>query len=153
MTPTVRYSFRLERTYPARRSRVFRAWSTAADKTKWFGAFPNFERVAYRLDFRVGGAEHSAVRFAPVPGGAAVVHAYDAVYFDIVDDERVVLAYDMHAGAEKISASVLTVELFDDGGGTRLVLHEAGFHLNGDDGEGRRSGTRALLELLAHSLT
>lgn len=148
---TVSYSFRLERTYPAKRARVFRAWATAADKLKWFGAFPNVERVAYALDFRVGGAERSAVRFP----GSDVVHRYDAVYVDIVADERVVLAYDMHANAVRSSASILSVELFDvdgAGGGTRLVLHEHGFHLNGHSGDTRESGTRALLELLGHSL-
>lgn len=155
MSQTVSYAFRLERTYPARRSRVFRAWARADDKLKWFGAFPNFERVAYALDFRVGGVEHSAVRFPRVAGGDGVVHAYDAVYRDIVDDERVVLTYDMHAGDEQISASVLTVELSDVDAGTKLVLHEAGFHLNSATTSGRdsrESGTRALLELLAHAL-
>jgi uncharacterized protein YndB with AHSA1/START domain len=57
------------------------------------------------MDFRISGREH-------ISGGPpdAVPHAFDAVYYDIVPNERIIYGYDMHSGETRISVSLATVE-------------------------------------------
>ena len=137
-------SFTLERRYPASPSRVFAAWADPAIKPRWFGGGDE-EVKEYRLDFRVGGREHSA---GGVPGGDGS-YSYDALYQDIVPNERIVYTYDMHIGGPRISVSLSTVEFKAEGANTVLVYTEQGVYLDGlDTPEQREQGTRELLEAL-----
>lgn len=143
----VHATFTLERVYKASRARVFAAFSDFETKRKWFGT-GDPEGGGATLDFRVGGHEHSH----GVADAHGRVHSYrfDAVYFDIVENERIVYAYDMDADGKHISASLATIEFSDAGGGTRLRLTEQGAFLDGyDDPKMREVGTRDLLEALA----
>jgi len=77
------------------------------------------------------------------------VYTYDSEFRDIVPDQRIVYTYEMHAGEDRISVSVATVEFLPDGGSTRLVLTEQGVFLDGHDTSAQREvGTRSLLESL-----
>ncbi len=137
-------TFSIERTYEATPARVFAAWADADAKSRWFGAKdPHLE-----LDFRVGGREHSE---GGTPDGS--VYRYDAVYQDIVQDERIVYSYDMHLGDERISVSLSTVEFRPAGEGTQLVYTEQGAFLDGlDKPEMREHGTGILLDTLGEQL-
>ncbi|HEX3794312.1 MAG TPA: SRPBCC family protein [Acidimicrobiales bacterium] len=138
-------TFAIERTYPAPPARVFAAWSSHEAKAQWFGA-PNSS--AYQLDFRVGGREANA---GGPPGGP--VYTYDAEYLDIVPDARIVYAYAMSCDADRISASVTTVEFVPDGDGSKLTYTEQGVYLDGHDTpEIREGGTRELLDQLGKVL-
>jgi uncharacterized protein YndB with AHSA1/START domain len=141
-------SFTLERVYDAAPARVFAAWASAAAKRRWFAGVDGWLDLEYSLDFRVGGREIS--RAGP-PGG--VVHAYEARYYDIVPDARIVFVYDMHLDDKRISVSLTTVELTAEGAGTRLRFTEQGVYLNGyaDNGQ-RQTGSQYLLDALGASL-
>ena len=90
------------------------------------------------FDFRVGGREYLVTGPA---GGTR--HVFNAHYFDIVTDQRIVYAYDMHVDDRRISVSLTTIEFFAAGSGTRLVFTEQGAFLDGyDDIAGREEGTR-----------
>jgi len=145
MSSVVHDSFTLERTYPAAPERVFAAWATIAAKSHWFGSEEGLEKVGeHRLDFRVGGGEHLHVR----AGGQE--YRFDATYYDIVENERIVWAYDMHVDDRRMSVSVATVELHGVPGGTRLVMTEQGTFLDGlDTNEQRAEGTEEFLGNLA----
>jgi uncharacterized protein YndB with AHSA1/START domain len=104
-------TFVIERSYAASPARVFKAWSDPAEKKRWFGTSDDWVIEAYKLDFRVGGREISRGR--PKAGGQ--MHAYDARYQDIVPNERIIIAYDMHLDARRISVSLATVELKPEG--------------------------------------
>ena len=135
-------TFTVERTYPAPPEEVFAAWAEPSAKAQWFGG-GDFE-----LDFRVGGRELN--RGGP-DGGP--VFTYDARYYDIVDNERIVYAYEMHMGDARISVSLATIELTPTGDGTKLVLTEAGAFLDGHDTpEQREGGTGSLLDALGKAL-
>jgi len=135
--------FTIERTYDAPPQRVFGAWSEPAAKARWFGPGD-----AYELDFRVGGREHLSARG---PDGSN--YAFDSRYQDIVPDERIVYAYDMHREQTRISVSLATIEFKPAGKGTRLVMTEQGAFLDGqDDPALRLKGTGGLLERLAAEL-
>ncbi|MFC3798828.1 SRPBCC family protein [Cohnella sp. GCM10012308] len=134
-------TFTLERTYPAKPERVFRAWSDVEAKARWFSGAEIF-------DFRVGGREYSN---GGPPDGP--VFTFDACYQDIVPNERIVYSYVMDMDGRRISASVTTVELHPAEDGTRLVFTEQGVFLDGlDTAEQREHGTNELLNMLGDAL-
>jgi uncharacterized protein YndB with AHSA1/START domain len=138
-------TFVVERTYPASPSRVFNAWADPKAKALWFGGPEGDEE--HELDFRVGGNETSRGSI----GGD--VYLYEAIYHDIVEDERIVYAYDMYMNDARISVSLGTIELTPDGDGTRLVYTEKGAFLDGHDTpEQRQEGTESLFDALGQSL-
>lgn len=99
-------SFVIERRFTAAPpARVFQAWASAEAKQRWMTCDPAMVFEQYALDFRPGGRETSQVR---VPGGEA--HRFQGVYLDIVQDERIVYAFDMQLGERRITASLATVE-------------------------------------------
>ena len=119
-------TFTIERIYPASPARVFAAWSNKEAKTAWAYCHPEW----------------------PVSD-----HVFDAVFHDIVPDQRIVYAYDMHLDERRISVSLATIEFFAVAGGTRLVLTEQGVFLDGyDDIAGREEGTRIGLDNLERQL-
>jgi uncharacterized protein YndB with AHSA1/START domain len=144
---TVEHStFSLERTYNAAPARVFAAFADPAQKGRWFG--PDAGTDPVNMDFRVGGVESMS---GQIEGGPSF--RYDAVYQDIVEDQRIVYTYDMHLNDQRISVSVATVELIPDGERTRLVLTEQGVFLDGlDQPAFREKGTADLLDKLGTTL-
>ncbi|MGC4092665.1 MAG: SRPBCC family protein [Polyangiaceae bacterium] len=120
-------SFTIERNYAAPPAKVFDTFADAATKRRWAVEGPGVEVVEHSLDFRVGGREKSRVRFmaqfegAP-PEGTAMGN--DSTYLDIVPNQRIVSANVMVMGDQRMSASLITVQLFAAGKGTRLVLTE-----------------------------
>ena len=97
---------------------------------------------------RPGGREHVKGRWE-----SGVVVTYDALYHDVVADERIVYAYEMHLDERKISVSLATLELKPAGRDTRLVMTEQGAFLDGYDNAGSRErGTNFLLDALGNSL-
>ena len=138
-------TFVIERKYDASPTRVFAAWADLNAKGQWFG--PGGERE-HELDFREGGREH----FEAAVEGA--VYSYDALYEDIVRDERIVYTYNMHRDGVRISVSVTTVELLAEGDQTHLRYTEQGVFLDGEDKpELREHGTKEILDKLGGALT
>jgi uncharacterized protein YndB with AHSA1/START domain len=148
MTSVVNDTFCIERTYPASPERVFAAWATINAKSHWFGNEEGIEPVGeHTLDFRPGGGE----RFSAKAEG--MLFDYDARYYDIVQNERIVWTYDMHMDGKRISVSLASVELFGEPGGTRLVMTEHGAYLDGlDTNEQRAEGTEQFLSNLGRYL-
>lgn len=142
-------TFVLERLYDAPPARVWAAWSTEEAKNKWFGgdegSWTPLERA---FDFRVGGRERAVGRWT-----SGTVSAFDALYWDIIPEERIVYTYEMHIDDRKISVSLASVELRPEGRGTRLKVTESGAFLDGyDDSGSREHGTGWLLDRLGESL-
>lgn len=138
-------TFRLERTYKASPTKVYRAFADADAKRKWFGGPPDWIEGEVSLDFRVGGYE---INEGGPKGGP--MHRFVCLYQDIIPNERFIYTYEMYLDAKRISVSLATMELRPSGTGTQLVLTEQGAFLDGfDDPKVREDGTRGLLELLA----
>jgi uncharacterized protein YndB with AHSA1/START domain len=141
-------TFVVERTYDASPARVFAAWADPAAKARWFAGPDEWGTAEFELDFRVGGREIN--RGGP-PGGP--VHSFDARYYDIVPDQRIVYTYDMHLDEKRISVSLATVEFKPEGAGTRLIFTEQGAFLDGHDMPAPRAqGTGDLLDALGAEL-
>lgn len=78
---------------------------------------------------------------------------FEATYYDIVPNERIVYTYEMYLNDKRISVSLTTMEFTSEGSKTKFVMHENGAFLDDfDKPEGREQGTRELLEALAQSL-
>jgi uncharacterized protein YndB with AHSA1/START domain len=102
------------------------------------------------FDFRVSGHERFGV------GHDGVSYTYDALYYDIVPDKRLVYSYEMYADNVRISVSVATIELAETDGTTTLVWTEQGAYLDGHDGREaprlRQEGTGEMLDGLVKYL-
>ena len=139
----VHATFCIERTYDASPARVFKAFADPGAKAKWFGGPGNWTADGATMDFRVGGREfHSGVH---EPGGTR--YSFDALYWDIVPDERIVFSYEMHLDGQKISVSLTTVEIKPAGRGAKLTFTEQGAFLDGYDNPAQREeGCRELYD-------
>lgn len=121
-------TFSIERVLNASPDRVFAAYSSLEAKSAWFKAPPDIETLDRNFDFRVGGRERFHARW---PSG--MITDFDATYHDIVQDERIVLVYDMYQNGAKLSVSLQSVELRAEGHRTRLIHTEQGCYLTGGD--------------------
>lgn len=131
-------SFTLERIYPNCRDHVWSAWSDPMKKSKWLGA------PLETFDFRSGGGERS--RFRDQMGE----HVNEGHYFEIDPGRRIVLAYSMAMNGRVHTASLATIVLSDEGGGTRLTYTEQMCVIPPSDGvAGRRRGWEELLDGIA----
>jgi uncharacterized protein YndB with AHSA1/START domain len=145
----VHASFDIERHYDAPVERVWTALTDVAAKQKWFGGPPEqctmLERV---MDVREGGRERLKGLWK-----SGVVSTFDAIYHDVVPSVRLVYSYALYLGDKKISVSLATMQLEDEGGGTKLLVTEQGAFLDGyDDAGSREHGTKLLLDALGASL-
>jgi len=127
---------------------VFKALTDPAAKAKWFVGGNGYTLLAREMDVRPGGREHVKGRQS-----TGVVTTFDAIYHDVVLDERIVYSYEMHLDDRKISVSLATLELKPAGTDTRLVMTEQGAFLDGyDDAGSRERGSNFLLDALGNSL-
>ncbi|HWF82746.1 MAG TPA: SRPBCC domain-containing protein [Streptosporangiaceae bacterium] len=148
-------TFTIERTYPASTARVFAAFASEEAKSIWgdtgdLEAAPDSRPGDTEFDFRVGGRE----RFSHVWQGTT--YRYDALYYDIVPDQRIVYSYEMYADDARISVSVTTIEFAKVAEGTALTYTEQGVFLDGIDGPQagalRKEGTEGMLDGLTSYL-
>jgi uncharacterized protein YndB with AHSA1/START domain len=147
-------TFTIERSYPAAPSRVFAAFASEEAKNTW-GDTGDLEPADGRagiteFDFRAGGRERFGFKTA------GTTYRYDARYYDIVPDQRIVYAYEMYADDARISVSVATIEFAKNGDGTALTWTEQGTYLDGIDGleasSLRLEGTTEMLDGLTRYL-
>lgn len=131
-------TFVIERRLSATPGRVFSAYTSVEAKAAWFKAPSDAEILARDLDFRVGGKERFHARW---PSG--LVTDFQATYHDIVENERIVLVYDLLHNGEKLSVSLQTIELIAEGRETRLIHTEQGSYFSGglEAAQGREHGT------------
>jgi uncharacterized protein YndB with AHSA1/START domain len=145
----VHAAFQLERTYDAPVARVWKALTDEKAKQKWFAGTPGrWELLERHMDVRVGGSERLKGRWE-----SGLVSAFDAVYHDVIPNERLIYTYVMHLNDKKISVSLATMELRAEGDKTTLKVSEQGAFLDGyDDAGSREHGTGHLLDALGASL-
>jgi uncharacterized protein YndB with AHSA1/START domain len=154
--PVIHDTFVIERTYPTPVSRVFAAFTTREAKDAWGDTGdldptePGTDSGDSEFDFRVGGHERFSV------GMQGVSFRYDATYYDIVPQQRIIYSYEMYADGVRSSVSIATIEFVPVDGGTALAWTEQRAYLNGVDGAEaphlRRGGTSEMLDGLAKYL-
>ena len=148
-------TFTIERTYPVPPEKVFAAFASAEAKSIW-GDTGNLESAdveedASEFDFRVGGREKFGVKMD------GTTFRYDALYYDIIPDRRIIYTYEMYANDQRISVSVATIQFAESEEGTALTYTEQGTYLDGIDGVEapnlREEGTTQMIDNLRDFLS
>src|SRR5262245_12343171 len=119
----------VRRRYEAPVARVFRAWQDSAALQAWHT--PGDARWTAEIlehDFRVGGVKR--FRFGP-PGETPFFE--DCRYEDIVPDRRLCYAMTISRGDQRITTSMVTVELLPHGAQTELIVTDQLVILDGGD--------------------
>ena len=131
-------TFHLERSYDAPIAGVWQALTDENAKQKWFGGTPGrWELMERHMDVGAGGRERLKGRWE---GG--VVSTFDAIYHDVIPNERLVYSYEMHLDDKKISVSLATLQLKGTDEKTTLMVTEQGAFLDRyDDAGSREQGT------------
>lgn len=143
-------TFVIERVLPASPRHAFRFWAEPAFKARWNECHPDWTVEEERFDFRIGGGEAKRWRT-----GEGHIQTFDARYYDIVPEVRIIYAYDMTFKGVRLSASLATIELSPAGKQTRMLFTEQTAFLGGkaDAREERIVGTEGgfdrLIEILA----
>ena len=138
----------ITRTFDAPRELVFKAWTDPRHLVNWMGP-RGFRSTVLHSDLRVGGAYRIHMR-----GPEDDDHWTQGVFREIVEPERLVMAgswADAH-GNPTSPETVLTITLKDDGGKTKLTLHQAIFGsvtARDEHGSGWNSSLDRLAEYLA----
>ena len=141
-------TFVIERTFAFKREFVYAAWTSAEAKSQWFVGPSGWEQQVREMDFRVGGRELVKGR-----RHTGTISSFDARYYDIVPNERIVYVYEMHTNDTRTSVSVATIEFKDRKAGTALIITEQGVFLDGhDDARQREHGTQGLIDQLERAL-
>lgn len=138
----------LERSYPVPVEAVFAAWADPSTKARWFAGAIGDGDLTYSGDFRVGGRESSGS-----PADVHPMYSYEAVYRDILVNQRIVATYEMALDGQRISVSVATAEFVVTNDGTLLRYTEQGVYLDGlDRPEWRQHGVTGQLDRLGSEL-
>jgi len=145
-------TFTLERSYPELPARVFAIFANPNAKSALTDDSDEGtgEGASYlEFDFRIGGRE----RFDFTESDGRKMY-YDALYYDLVEDQRIVYSYEMYADGSRISVSVATIQFAAENGGTKVSWTEQGVYLDGlDEPELRQGGTSWMLDNLGEVLS
>jgi uncharacterized protein YndB with AHSA1/START domain len=141
--------FTIERIVNAPPALVYAAWSTKEGKEAWFVApSGRWSLLTREFDFREGGRERLAGKWA-----SGMVTTFDALYRNIVPNERIVYVYDMWIDDKRISVSLATVQFEPHGADTKLIVTEQGVFVDGyDDAGNRERGTGDLMDQLVRAV-
>ena len=135
----------LERVYDASPARVFQALADPQARARWGTPSKNVDLVYDKTDFRVGGLDVS--RCGP---RGSLIYRVETRYVDIEPEQRIVSTEFVGEGWDRLSVSLITVELQPVGASTRLVLTDQIAAFGGKDMiAGSRAGFNAALDNLA----
>ena len=130
----------VRRTFNAPRPRVFAAWTSAEALKRWH-APDNAEVQEASVDFRVGGKWHVIMR-----GNDGNLHHVAGIYREIDEPRRIVLTWRWLSKEDQ--ESTVTVEFFERGAATEVVLSHAGL-VSEQDRAGHNHGWVGCFDKLA----
>ena len=119
MKPEIKISdnrLELTRYFDAPRDEVFAAWADSESVQQWW-VCAQTSNVESTIDFRTGG-EFSHVMTIEGCGE----HTYAGQYEEIIESERIVTRFDINGTTARV-----TVQFYDEGERTKLVLVQEGF--------------------------
>ena len=115
MGPEADETLTVSRTIPAPRTRVFKAWTTPSELTKWWTVGEGWKTPSAKVDLRVGG--RFSIANEPLGGGALTITGE----FLVVDPPNR-LVYTWVFPGEKAEESMITVEFRELGNATEVVV-------------------------------
>jgi uncharacterized protein YndB with AHSA1/START domain len=136
---------RQSRTFRASRERIFRAFTDPEQLAKWWGP-KGFTVPQCTLEAHQGGTWRTVMRS---PEGQD--HIVSGVYREITPPERLVFTWAWETEGERGHETVVTIELLEVSGGTRLDLTHEVFET--EDGRNQhRDGWGGCLDSLEQAL-
>lgn len=111
-------SLQITRTFDAPRERVFAAWKDPSKLQRWTGC-KDATNVECQSDFRVGGSFTTKMH---IGGHANCDCTFTGTYYEIIEPQKI--AYQVNLGP---AVTRVTVEFFEEGPQTRMVLTQEGF--------------------------
>ena len=127
----VHESFTLSRRFDAAPAEVFRLFADETTWRRWF-RMPG-SAATYAHDFRVGGSDHATSEFR-MPDGRVERLENSATYLAITPEQRIVYAYGASVDDIPRWASLVTIDLNPDDGGTEVSWTEqVAFLVHGPD--------------------
>jgi len=134
----------IERTLPAPRSLVYRAFTEPERMLQWFGPH-GFVATLAQLDVRAGGAWRGGMRG---PDGKERIAS--GVYREVVPEQLLVFTYAWETDGRRGHETLCRVELSDlaDGRQTRLIFRQGPFETS-EAAVGHQGGWREAFEKLA----
>jgi uncharacterized protein YndB with AHSA1/START domain len=153
-TPLVEHTtFVIERELPGSPRHAFRFWAEPELKERWTGCHPEWTVLEERFDFRPGGSE--VKRWRTPEGDEQTFHAF---YLDVAAGQRIIYAYEMSFKGERLSASLVTIELEPSGALTRMKFTEQAMFLGGGGTRrqrvmGTEEGLDRLTEVIAAEMS
>lgn len=112
-------TLRITRTIAAPREKVFRAWTDPEALARWFAPSDAYRTNVPELDLRPGGRYRVEMLLADK------IHRVGGTYREIRPPEKLVFTWKWENEPAHAGETLVTVELFDRGGSTELVLtHE-----------------------------
>jgi len=144
----VHNTFVVERKYAQSPERLFAAFAQPERKRRWY-AEGDHDIKEFAMEFKVGGSERLRYGFKPGHPIAGSELTNEGSYYDIVPDERIVMATKMSLNGKPIVMTLVTIEFVSSDGGTDLVLTNQGTFLDWEGGPQMiEAGWRSLLERL-----
>ena len=119
----------VKRSYPASPARIFAAWSDPTALVRWY--VPGDDSWSSQIvahDFRVGGVKQ--IMFGE---RGEAPYFEDCRYEDIVADRRLCFSMTVSRSDERITTSMVTVELLSAGDSTEVVVTDQLVILDGTD--------------------
>lgn len=142
-------TFVIERELPGSPRHAFRFWAEPKLKERWTGCHPDWTVLEEKFDFRAGGTE--VKRWRTPEGDEQTFHAF---YLDVAPEQRIIYAYEMSFKGERLSASLVTIELTPNAARTRMKLTEQAVFLGGGGTHQQRvMGTEAGFDRLITVIT
>jgi uncharacterized protein YndB with AHSA1/START domain len=137
---------RIERTLPAPRSLVYRAFTEPERMRHWFGPH-GFNATTVTLDVRVGGAWRGGMRG---PDGKELIAS--GVYREVVPNERLAFTYAWEGDdGQRGHETLCRLELSDAGAQTKLLFTQGPFETP-DAAQGHCEGWTEAFEKLGQAV-
>jgi uncharacterized protein YndB with AHSA1/START domain len=143
-------TFVVERSFDHSVCAIYGAFTTLEAKRVWYGGANDWEVTRHTLDFKVGGWENWHGR----PNADALWMTNDALFYDIVPEERIITGYTMTMDGKLFTVSQQVLEFSARGTGSHLKLTEQILYIDGvDHHDNRVEGTEGMLAKLDAFLT
>jgi uncharacterized protein YndB with AHSA1/START domain len=126
---TSHHTIVVSRAYDAKPDRVFAAWSDPEALGRWY--VPGDTSWTSRIEeheFRVGGR-----KLLTFGANAGPLYSEDCRYEDIVDNHRICFSMTIARDGERLTTSMVTIELLPEGAGTRVKVTDQCVTLDGGD--------------------
>jgi uncharacterized protein YndB with AHSA1/START domain len=111
-------TLKLTKLLPWPRTRVFQAWTTPGEISKWWKLGDDWALGKVEVDLRVGGKYHIGLKSTKDD----LVHSVRGVYREVIPPERLVYTWIVEEPNSKQRETLVSVEFRERGGSTELVL-------------------------------